>query len=211
MAHLSFQDKTLYFETHLGLTSTDTLLVHNHLQSSSSWAPFIQSFRELRPSDKILPGRLVALDLIGCGQSSRPTSAEQLAPASLAQDVVALSTSIGLYDTVMIGHDWGALVALHALQLEPDLFSRAILVGLSASTWNWTGLAKSQLKFIKMLESLHHEILIVQGQKDNLAPKEMLLELEAHLPEGRLIFIDGLLSPHIENPKKLLEVIAEGS
>src|SRR5271166_7191381 len=71
----------------------------------------------------------IAPDMRGYGQTDAPLEIERYTLLHLVGDMVGLLDVLGIAQTVIAGHDWGALVAWHAAQLRPDRF-RAV-IGLS--------------------------------------------------------------------------------
>ena len=70
----------------------------------------------------------LALDLPGHGRSGGE------APASVeaaAQGVLALLDALGLEQAILVGHSWGALIALEAAAQQPSRVSHAVLVGIA--------------------------------------------------------------------------------
>jgi pimeloyl-ACP methyl ester carboxylesterase len=65
----------------------------------------------------------------GYGKSDQPEAIDQYTIFHLAGDLVGLLDALDASNAVIVGHDWGAIVAWHAALLRPDLF-RAV-VGLS--------------------------------------------------------------------------------
>ena len=75
-----------------------------------------------------MQGRIVAVDWPGCGQSLAPLRTDDLSMWSLAHDHVALAKAAGLSKICLVGHSTGGLIALIMMLLEPDLFSKAVLL-----------------------------------------------------------------------------------
>ncbi|MEV4339059.1 alpha/beta hydrolase [Streptomyces sp. NPDC049590] len=73
--------------------------------------------------------RVVAPDQRGYGDSARPAAPEAYSILHLVGDVVGLIHALGEERAVVVGHDWGALVAWQSALLRPDVV-RAV-AGLS--------------------------------------------------------------------------------
>jgi pimeloyl-ACP methyl ester carboxylesterase len=71
----------------------------------------------------------VAPDMRGYGKSDRPEAIDQYTVFHLVGDLVGLLDALEAPNAVIVGHDWGAVVAWHAALLRPDRF-RAV-AGLS--------------------------------------------------------------------------------
>jgi pimeloyl-ACP methyl ester carboxylesterase len=70
--------------------------------------------------------RVVAYDQRGHGESSKPTS--RFGFEHMAADAAAVIRELGLQRPVVLGHSWGANVALELGVREPDLVSGVILL-----------------------------------------------------------------------------------
>lgn len=66
--------------------------------------------------------RVVAPDQRGYGASDAPGAIAAYDIAELVADMAGLVTALGEERAVVIGHDWGSIVAAHAALLRPDLF-----------------------------------------------------------------------------------------
>ncbi|WP_223527781.1 alpha/beta fold hydrolase [Pseudomonas sp. GL-R-19] len=73
--------------------------------------------------------RAVAPDMRGYGGTDAPAEPDAYTMLHLVGDMVALVHALGEQQAVIVGHDWGALVAWSAAMMRPDLF-RAV-VGMS--------------------------------------------------------------------------------
>jgi pimeloyl-ACP methyl ester carboxylesterase len=80
------------------------LCLHGFPESSFSW-------RYQMPLLAQLGYQVWAPDLRGYGGTSRPTGVEAYSLDNLRADVAALIEASGARQTVLIGHDWGALIA----------------------------------------------------------------------------------------------------
>src|SRR3954452_21859568 len=66
--------------------------------------------------------RAVAPDMRGYGGTSAPENVEAYTILHLVGDVVGLVGALGEKRALIVGHDWGAIVAWHAAQIRPDVF-----------------------------------------------------------------------------------------
>jgi len=73
--------------------------------------------------------RAVAPDMRGYGRTDAPAAVEAYSMLHLVGDMTGLLGALGESRAVIVGHDWGALVAWNAALLRPDRF-RAV-VGMS--------------------------------------------------------------------------------
>lgn len=98
------------------------LLVHGFPESWYSWRHQIGALAEAGY-------RVVAPDGRGYGRSSKPTAVSDYRITELVADLVGIVEALGETRAVVVGHDWGALVAWTAAWTRPDVF-RAV-AGLS--------------------------------------------------------------------------------
>jgi len=92
------------------------VLCHGFPESWYSW-------RHQLPALSAAGFHAVALDMRGYGQSDRPEAIDQCTLLHLVGDMIGLLEALGVEQTVIAGHDWGAPVAWHAALLRPDRFS----------------------------------------------------------------------------------------
>ncbi len=92
------------------------LLCHGWPESAYSWRHQIGALAAAGY-------RVVAPDQRGYGASDAPDAVEAYDIAQLTGDLVGLVAALGEERAVVIGHDWGSVVAAHAALLRPDVFS----------------------------------------------------------------------------------------
>lgn len=63
---------------------------------------------------------VVAPDLRGYGQTERPPSVGQYTQLHLVGDVIGLLDALGEREAVMVGHDWGSMIAWSTALMRPD-------------------------------------------------------------------------------------------
>ncbi len=98
------------------------LLLHGFPEFSHSWAPQITAVAEAGY-------RAVAPDLRGYGRSSKPDEVEAYNITALVDDCVGIVGALEERQAVVVGHDWGAMLAWTCAWTRPDVF-RAV-VGMS--------------------------------------------------------------------------------
>jgi pimeloyl-ACP methyl ester carboxylesterase len=91
------------------------LLCHGFPESWYSW-------RHQLPALAQAGYRVVAPDGRGYGGSDAPWPVEQYTIMHLVGDLVGLLDALGEQRAVIVGHDWGAIVAWNAALLRPDRF-----------------------------------------------------------------------------------------
>ena len=70
--------------------------------------------------------RVVAPDMPGYGSSGKFAAVEDYHILNLARHVVGILDTLQQEQAILVGHDWGAAVAWHTVQLYPERFSRLI-------------------------------------------------------------------------------------
>jgi pimeloyl-ACP methyl ester carboxylesterase len=90
------------------------VLLHGFPESWYSWR---HQFQPLADAGY----RVVAPDQRGYGGTDRPAGVDQYTILHLVGDVVGLIHALGEKNAVVVGHDWGAIVAWNTALLRPDL------------------------------------------------------------------------------------------
>lgn len=99
------------------------LCLHGFPESSFTW-------RYQMPLLEKLGYRVWAPDLRGYGLSSRPPGIDAYAMEILEEDVAALIEASGAKEIVLIGHDWGALIAWHYAMFGRIPISKLIIMNV---------------------------------------------------------------------------------
>jgi pimeloyl-ACP methyl ester carboxylesterase len=99
------------------------LLCHGFPESWYSWRHQIDAFAEAG-------FHVVAPDMRGYGKSDRPEAIDQYTIFHLVGDVVGLLDAFDMRSAVVVGHDWGAIIAWQAARLRPDRFSAVVSVSV---------------------------------------------------------------------------------
>ncbi|HEY2678512.1 MAG TPA: alpha/beta hydrolase [Steroidobacteraceae bacterium] len=99
------------------------LFLHGFPESSFSW-------RHQMPLLASMGYRVWAPDLRGYGRSSRPAGVDAYAMEILEEDVAGLIEAAGAKEIVLIGHDWGALIAWHYAMFGRLPLSRLIIMNV---------------------------------------------------------------------------------
>jgi pimeloyl-ACP methyl ester carboxylesterase len=116
------------------------LLLHGYPQTSYMW-------HHVMPLLAARGYRVVAPDLRGIGQSSRPTRVKDYRLSILGDDVAALIRALGEEKGHVIGHDWGGLVAWEAAFSHPEVLDRLVIVNAPPSQ----GMVKTLLASLRQL------------------------------------------------------------
>ena len=99
------------------------LLCHGFPESWYSWRHQLQALATAGY-------HAVAPDLRGFGQSDRPPKVEAYDIFQLTGDLVGLVNALGEGPAMIVGHDWGAMIAWHAVLFRPDLFRALALLSV---------------------------------------------------------------------------------
>lgn len=74
--------------------------------------------------------QVVAVDLRGYNLSDKPAGVEQYKMRHLVGDIVTVIESFDIDEAVIVGHDWGGMVAWALAMFRPDLVERLIVCNL---------------------------------------------------------------------------------
>ena len=120
-------------------TGPDVVLIHGLGGNLAIW--FLQLVGKLRNEF-----RFTAYDLRGHGKSDMPTTG--YTTLDMAQDLRGLLDALNLQKVHIVGHSWGADIAMHFAILNPDRVDRLVVVEPNISAlidWrksqNWEGWA----------------------------------------------------------------------
>src|SRR5688572_24636003 len=106
------------------------LLLHGFTGSTETWAPVLQRLAAGR--------RIVAIDLIGHGQSDAPTEWTRYSFERCVADLLAVLDTLGIARTDLIGYSLGGRVALHLAAAAPERVRGLILESASPGLANPT-------------------------------------------------------------------------
>ncbi|KAI9595191.1 Alpha/Beta hydrolase protein [Syncephalis fuscata] len=67
---------------------------------------------------------VVALDLKGYGGSFKPTAASEYTPHQLAEDIEKVVHALGHSTCILVGHDWGGIIAWYCGALRPNFIEK---------------------------------------------------------------------------------------
>jgi haloalkane dehalogenase len=104
-------------------SGTPILCVHGN----PTWSfAFRRIVRELSPTHRVL-----AVDHIGCGLSSKPQDYEYRLETHI-DNLVRFIDELNLTGITLVGHDWGGCIGMGAAGLRPERFSRFVLMNTAA-------------------------------------------------------------------------------
>ncbi|OQV23880.1 Epoxide hydrolase 4 [Hypsibius exemplaris] len=116
------------------------LLLHGFPEFWFSWRNQIRHF-----SDRY---RVVAVDLRGFGDSSKPTDEHAYELTKMAEDVKLIVEGLGRKSCVLAGHDWGGFIAWGVASKYPDLVDKLIVMNATHPTVFWKFLMKNPKQFL---------------------------------------------------------------
>jgi len=136
------------------------LLLHGYAENSHMWRPLMVEVAKTHT--------VIAPDLRGFGQSSKPTSGYD--KKTMAQDVHALTQSLGYQHEIVVGHDIGLMVAYafaaqYAREVDRICLMDAFLPGvgdwksvwLLRDLWHFHFYGETPLKLVSGRERIYFE------------------------------------------------------
>jgi len=102
------------------------LLAHGWPESWYNWRHQLQFFSQRGY-------RVVAPDMRGYGSTDAPDAVEAYDIKTLAADMVGILDTLGEERAIMVGHDWGSIVAWNTVLMYPDRFSGLIAMSVPYS------------------------------------------------------------------------------
>jgi pimeloyl-ACP methyl ester carboxylesterase len=102
----------------IGGTGTPVVLLHGYAETSHMWLPLMPQLAQHH--------RVIVPDLRGAGDSAKPESGYE--KQAMAQDIHALTTSLGAEHVAIVGHDIGLMVAYAYAAQFPQNTERVILM-----------------------------------------------------------------------------------
>ena len=100
------------------------VLLHGFPESRLTWK------RQL-PALATAGFRVIAPDLRGYGESPKPKGVDRYRVSSLVEDVAELITTEGHGEPcVLVGHDWGAVVAWSLAMIHPELVRKLVILNV---------------------------------------------------------------------------------
>lgn len=138
------------------------LLLHGFPESKHSW-------RFQMPLLAEMGYRAWAPNLRGYGKSGRPTSVSDYHIDKLVADVAGLIDASGAKETVLIAHDWGAIIAWHFAIKKVRPLSRLVIMNVphpvcfARTMRSWAQLKKSWYMFFFQIPWLPERVLGARG------------------------------------------------
>ncbi|MCF5051483.1 alpha/beta fold hydrolase [Pseudomonas syringae] len=134
------------------------------------------SWREQIPALTAAGYRVFAPQMRGYGQSSSPAAVADYDLLTLCADIQQAMDHFGHAQVVMVGHDWGAVVAWHLALLEPERVTRLITMSVPFA-------GRARRPVIEILRELYADRFnyIVYFQEPGVAERELNADIERTL------------------------------
>lgn len=117
------------------VTSADGTVIACRVEGTGPAVVMLHGFPDLalgwrRQSEALANGgfRAIAPDLRGYGESDRPVGIEHYALTRLADDIIAVCQQRAPEGAMLVGHDWGGVVAWYVAMQRPDLLRRLVIL-----------------------------------------------------------------------------------
>jgi pimeloyl-ACP methyl ester carboxylesterase len=94
------------------------------------WPELWYSWRHQMPAVASAGYRAVAPDLRGYGQTDAPQDIGSYDITHIADDIVGLIDALGEESAIVVGHDWGAIIAPQCVLLHPERFTALSLLSV---------------------------------------------------------------------------------
>ncbi|MCP4753409.1 MAG: alpha/beta hydrolase, partial [Proteobacteria bacterium] len=114
--------------------------------------------------------RAVAPDQRGYGKSDIPEGIDAYHMLNLVGDMVGLVDALDEEKAVIVGHDFGAMVAIHCALLRPDIFHAVTLMSVPYSPRRWG--STSPIESMKKMAG-ENEFYITYFQEPGKVEKEL--------------------------------------
>jgi pimeloyl-ACP methyl ester carboxylesterase len=177
MGTLQREDVVLNFETS-GSGGTPLVFVHGWCSDHRFFRPQFEYFQGSH--------RVVAVDLRGHGESSKPREDHSI--ATYAADVAWLCEELNLDRPVIVGHSMGSFIALEVVSQFPSLVSAAVLVEPAPIVFS-PQFQSGMPELVQALSGPHH----VEAQRGFLEDSGMFF-LPTDDPERKDWIVDAMTS-----------------
>ncbi|HVE72882.1 MAG TPA: alpha/beta hydrolase [Thermoanaerobaculia bacterium] len=102
--------------------------------------------------------RAVAPDLRGYADSPKPQGVEAYVMTEVVADVVELIESMSSVPVVVVGHDWGAIVAWNLAMIRPDLVRKLVILNVPHPAAIKRELQRSTRQKLKLLYQIAFQL-----------------------------------------------------
>jgi epoxide hydrolase 4 len=130
------------------------VLLHGFPQSRMTW-------KESLPALARAGFRAVAPDLRGYGDSPKPKGVEAYTASEVVADVAELIESMSSVPVVVVGHDWGALMAWYLAMVRPELVRKLVILNVPHPAAIARELGRSTKQKLKLLYQLFFRLPVL--------------------------------------------------
>jgi pimeloyl-ACP methyl ester carboxylesterase len=116
------------------------LFLHGFPQNWYTWRHIIPKFNDRY--------KVVAVDMRGYGESSKPDGVEEYGGDKLAADVRELVGALGSEKCILVAHDWGGAVAYRVAHMYPETSSKVVVLNAPHP-----GCVRKNMTFKQLLKS----------------------------------------------------------
>jgi pimeloyl-ACP methyl ester carboxylesterase len=161
------------------------------------WPESWYSWRHQLPALAAAGYRAVAPDMRGYGKSDKPKAVEDYDIHHVTADLVGIVDALGEKSAILVGHDWGAIVAWHAMLLHPQRFTALVAMSVPYS-------GRGQQSLIQILQRAYSDnfYYILYFQEPGVAEKEFDADPRAILSRLYLSPDSPREAPQVTDPKR---------
>ncbi len=130
------------------------VLLHGFPQSRMTW-------KESLPVLARAGFRAVAPDLRGYGDSPKPKGIDAYVASEVVADVAELIESLSSVPVVVVGHDWGAVMAWYLAMARPELVRKLVILNVPHPAAIARELGRSTKQKLKLLYQLFFRLPVL--------------------------------------------------
>lgn len=127
------------------------VLLHGFPQSRMTWKETLSALAHAG-------FRAVAPDLRGYGDSPKPKGIDAYRPSEIVGDVAELIESLSSVPVVVVGHDWGAVMAWYLAMTRPDLVRKLVILNVPHPAAIARELGRSRSQRLKLIYQLFFQL-----------------------------------------------------
>ena len=116
-----------YIHTIASVRSETFLLLHGFPSTSLVWNKLSAQLTKAGYG-------VLAIDLLGCGDSSKPTDVQEYALSRISEHVKEIMVHEQLDQVIGVGHDWGAMLLARMWWFCPEFFSSLVFMTVPYQT-----------------------------------------------------------------------------
>ncbi|XP_039254905.1 epoxide hydrolase 4-like [Styela clava] len=123
------------------------LCLHGFPENWFSWRHVLRYFDN--PPPEVENHFVVAIDLRGYGDSDKPKSSASYHLNNLVSDVRGIAHALGYEKFVLMGHDWGGMIAFNVAKIYPEILEKCIILNVPYTKAYYDVLKKNPGQFLK--------------------------------------------------------------